>query len=123
MEEVKKDITSRDHIELLVNSFYEQVKTDPVLGPMFAHVHWPHHLPVMYRFWSSMLLGEQSYSGNPFEKHIPLPLQAAHFDRWLELFDQTTDQLFFGETATQAKDRARSIARVWQHKLLQIKSN
>ena len=67
----QKDIVERKDIELLVDSFYEKVKNDQLLGPVFAHVDWPKHLPVMYQFWSSMMLGEQSYKGNPFQKHIP----------------------------------------------------
>jgi hemoglobin len=116
-----EDIKSRDDISLLVNSFYEKVKVDTLLGPLFAHVNWPKHLPVMYDFWSSMLLGERAYMGNPFEKHVPLPIKSEHFDQWLTLFHQTIDELFTGEKAAETKDRAQSIARVWQFKLDQMK--
>lgn len=112
-----KEITEREDIVLMVNNFYEKVKKDDLLGPVFAHVDWPNHLPVMYKFWSSMLLGEQSYQGNPFQKHVGLPISAAHFERWLELFHQTIDENFTGDSAIEAKDRARSIAGVWQYKL------
>ena len=112
-----KKITEREDIILLVNSFYEKVKKDDRLGPLFAHVDWPHHLPIMYSFWSSMLLGEQSYRGNPFEKHVGLAITASHFERWLELFNQTVDEDFTGDRAVEVKDRARSIAGVWQYKL------
>jgi hemoglobin len=100
-----------------VNRFYDKVKVDNLLGPLFAHVDWPHHLPIMYSFWSSMLLGEQSYRGNPFQKHMGLAITAAHFDRWLLLFYQTVDEHFTGDKAIEVKDRARSIAGVWQYKL------
>jgi hemoglobin len=114
---IMNDITQRVHIEKLVNAFYHKVNRDDLLAPLFAHVDWPKHLPVMYRFWASLLLGERSYDGNPFEKHMRLSLQAGHFERWLMLFHQTVDELYAGEMAAQAKDRALSIARVWQHKL------
>jgi hemoglobin len=113
----KNEITTREDIILLVNRFYDKVKDDNLLGPLFAHVDWPHHLPIMYGFWSSMLLGEQSYQGNPFQKHVGLAIAAAHFDRWLMLFYQTVDELFTGDKAVEVKDRARSIAGVWQYKL------
>lgn len=112
-----KEIEVRDDIIVLVDRFYDKVKTDERLGPLFAHVDWPHHLPIMYNFWSSMLLGEQSYQGNPFQKHMSLPLEGIHFNRWLELFFQTIDETFIGERADEVKSRAQSIARVWQHKL------
>ncbi|HRH66624.1 MAG TPA: group III truncated hemoglobin, partial [Bacteroidia bacterium] len=57
-------ITNRTHIELLVNTFYDRVKVHPVLGPIFndmAKVDWNMHLPKMYNFWASILLGDQSY--------------------------------------------------------------
>ncbi len=111
------EIKEREDIILLVNSFYDKVKVDPLLGPLFAHVDWPHHLPIIYSFWSSMLLGEQSYRGNPFQKHIELAITAAHFERWLELFYLTVDENFAGDKAVEVKDRARSIAGVWQYKL------
>jgi hemoglobin len=112
-----KEITEREDIILLVNNFYEKVKQDDLLGPLFTHVDWPHHLPVMYNFWSSMLLGDQSYQGNPFQKHVGLAITASHFDRWLELFHQTVDENFNGDKASEVKDRSRSIAGVWQYKL------
>ena len=65
---MKNDITNRDDIKLLVDDFYKKVQADELLGPVFSHVNWPHHLPIMYDFWSSMLLGDQSYRGNPLQK-------------------------------------------------------
>jgi len=112
-----KEILEREDVVVLVNNFYEKVKQDQLLGPLFAHVDWPHHLPIMYSFWSSMLLGEQSYKGNPFQKHIALAITASHFDRWMELFSKTVDENFTGDKAIEVKDRARSISGVWQYKL------
>ncbi|NOS93685.1 MAG: group III truncated hemoglobin [Cyclobacteriaceae bacterium] len=113
---MKKDIESRTDIELLVNQFYHKVKQDVLLAPVFNHVDWPEHLPVMYNFWSSMLLGDQSYQGSPFQKHMPLAIDARHFQQWLALFTQTVDEHFTGEKADEVKSRARSIAALWQHK-------
>jgi hemoglobin len=114
---MKKDIESRADIELLVNRFYNKVNQDILLAPVFSHVDWPHHLPIMYSFWSSMLLGDQSYQGNPFQKHIHLAIDSSHFNQWLVLFTETVDENFAGFKADEVKSRAQSIAGVFQHKL------
>ncbi len=113
---VKKDVITRPDIEQLINSFYERVRNDELLSPLFNHVNWPEHLPVMYNFWSSLLLGDQSYQGSPFQKHLPLAIDARHFQQWLSLFTQTVDEHFTGEKADEVKSRAQSIAALWQHK-------
>ena len=108
------DITTRDDIKRLVDAFYDKVQANALLAPVFSHVNWPHHLPIMYDFWSSMLLGEQTYRGNPFQKHLPLPIQEKHFDQWLKLFIETVDENFSGEKAQEIKVRAQSIAGIFQ---------
>lgn len=113
----RTDIVTRKDIEILVDSFYARVNTDPLLAPRFSHVDWEKHLPIMYTFWSSMMLGEQSYRGNPFEKHLRLPIGQEHFSKWIELFSKTVDELFEGDKAEEIKARARSIAQVFQHKM------
>lgn len=112
-----KDIDSRDDIVKLVDRFYDKVKADPLLAPVFSHLDWAAHMPTMYNFWSSMLLGDKSYQGNPFQKHLQLKIDASHFSKWLGLFHQSVDDLFEGEKAREAKDRARSIAGIFQHKM------
>ena len=86
MNESKNDITSEQDIKLLVDSFYKKVIVDPVIGFIFtelANFSWDKHIPVMYSFWSSILLGAHSYAGNPMVKHIDLnkliPLNGVHF--------------------------------------------
>lgn len=117
MPQTLKDIADRKDIIKLVDKFYDKVKVDVLLGPVFAHLDWPKHMPTMYNFWSSMILGDMSYQGSPFQKHLHLGIDATHFAKWLELFNETVDDLFKGERATEIKDRARSIASVFQHKL------
>jgi hemoglobin len=117
MKNIKGDIVQREDVKLMVDKFYEKVQFDPLLMPVFSHVDWPHHLPVMYDFWSSMLLGDQSYRGNPLQKHLPLPIDKAHFDRWLKLFRETIDENFDGDKAEEVKMRAQSIAGIFQLKM------
>lgn len=111
------DIIDRNDVIKFVDRFYDKVKEDTLLGPEFAHVNWLHHLPVMFSFWSSMLLGEQSYRGNPLQKHLPLPIGTVHFNRWLQLFKETIDENFSGVNAEEVKVRAQAIARVFQIKM------
>lgn len=123
---MKKDIETRADIELLVGSFYEKVKQDPVIGSIFndmAKVNWEKHLPVMFDFWENTLFFTGTYSGNPMKSHQRLhqmfTLDAKHFSRWLQLFTTTVDELFAGEKAELAKQRATSISTVMQIKIIQ----
>lgn len=111
------DITERKDIEQLIRKFYERVNSDELLASKFSHVDWGHHLPVMFSFWSSAMLGEQTYRGNPFQKHINLPLSVEHFKRWLTLFGMTVDESFSGPKAEEMKARAQNIALIFQHRM------
>jgi hemoglobin len=116
----KPDITTREDIKLLIDTFYASVNADHLLSPIFnevAEVDWPHHLPVMYSFWNSILFGNMEYKGQPFPKHLALPIEARHFQRWLYLFTETVNTLFAGEKAEEAKQRAASIAHIFQYKM------
>ena len=117
MNAVKIDIQTRNEIQILVDRFYDKVNRDKLLGPIFSHVDWSHHLPIMYDFWSSMLLGDQTYRGNPLQKHLHLDIGKNHFEQWLALFKETVDENFEGEKADEVKMRAQSIAGVFQVKM------
>lgn len=106
-------------IRKLVDVFYERVRKDDMLGPVFnERVHsWPTHLETMYRFWQTLLLHEQSYKGAPFPKHADLPIGSHHFDRWITLFHETVDENFHGPVAQDAKFRSLKIAEVFKYKL------
>jgi hemoglobin len=43
--------------------------------------------------------------------HLPLPVDARHFDHWLHLFEQTARDLFSEPIAWHFIERARRIAR------------
>ena len=78
-------------IERLVRGFYARVRDDATLGPIFAARidDWEPHLQKMCAFWSSVALMSGRYHGQPMAKHLPLPVDARHFDRWLALFAET----------------------------------
>jgi len=117
---MKTDILGRKELEFLIDKFYDKVKTDPVIGYMFAHVNWEKHLPVMYSFWENALFYTGDYTGNPLKIHQALhkrsPLSAPLFKRWESLFITTVDEYFKGEKADLAKQRALSISTVMQIK-------
>jgi len=124
---MKKEIESREDIELLVNSFYASVQQDDLIGPIFndiANVNWSHHLPKMYDFFETIILGHKGFKGNPMETHFKLnqqfPLKPEHFERWKALFFQTIDSHFKGNTATEAKQKATSIADLMFFKISNI---
>lgn len=108
----------RDALYLLVCTFYERVRRDPMLHPIFdrriAADAWPHHLERMTEFWSSVLLGSRSFVGNPMAKHAALHdivpgFGAAHFDHWLGLFEETVRGLFADPVADEVMLRARNM--------------
>ena len=64
---MKKDIKTREDIELLVISFYDKVKADDTIGYIFndvAKVNWEKHLPVMFDFWENILFFTGGYLGS-----------------------------------------------------------
>ncbi len=124
---MKKDIENRDDIIRLVNAFYNKVRPDPAIGYFFSevvNVDWEKHLPVMYNFWENIIFHVGSYSGNPMKHHLSLhqksPMKKEHFNRWIQLFNETVDELFEGEKTEQAKQRALSIATVMQINIAQL---
>jgi hemoglobin len=113
------DITGRSDIERLVNTFYEKVRHDDMLGFIFddvARVDWTAHLPKMYAFWETVLFNTGGFSGNPLAAHARLvPLTAMgrpQFDRWLAIFSVTVDELFSGAKAAHIKNAAADMANV-----------
>lgn len=109
-----------EDVKQLVDRFYNKANADSLLSPVFndfAKVDWEKHLPVMYNFWGSILLGTVSYSGQPFPKHMALPVTADHFSRWMDLFLETINENFEGPKAEEAIQRARSIALIFQSRM------
>ena len=98
-------------IERLIRGFYLRVQDDAVLGPIFAAkiADWEPHLQKMFAFWSSVALLSGAYHGQPMQKHAPLPIDARHFDRWLDLFRATARDLCPPEAAAHFIERAERI--------------
>lgn len=103
-------------IHSVVYSFYDYIRSDILLAPVFnqriSEAEWPIHLDKMCAFWSSSLLRTDRYKGRPLPPHLNIPeLNDAHFERWLSLFHQTVSEMCCGETRNIFFELARRIAR------------
>lgn len=105
---------SEARIETLVRRFYDKIRQDPELAPIFDAVildDWEPHLRKMVDFWSSVALKTGRYDGRPLPKHIALKqVQPAHFERWLTLFRATAAEVFEEDAAEFFIERAELIA-------------
>lgn len=101
-----------DRIAVLVRRFYAKAREDAELGPVFtaAIADWEAHLEHLTRFWSAVMLGTARFSGNPMAVHGRHPITPGMFDRWLELWAETTDELFGPALAGEFQTRAERIA-------------
>jgi len=99
-------------IERLIRAFYTRVRRDPLLAPVFESriADWEPHLDNMFAFWSSLTLQTGRYHGQPMAKHTALAVDARHFDRWLELFEQTARDLCPPAAAERFIERAHRVA-------------
>jgi hemoglobin len=123
---MKQDIKTLDDVKLMVNTFYDRIQRDNILGPIFEEKvggKWDEHLAKMYRFWQSILLGENTYNGAPFPPHARLPIDENHFILWVKLFTTTVDDLFAGETANEAKRRGTLMAALFNSKIEYFKKH
>lgn len=115
---MKNDIRNRDDVALLVNTFYTKIRANDELGPIFNNAisDWDSHLIHLTNFWESQLFRKNVFSGNPLKKHVEVDanndntLSNDLFGLWLQFWLETLDELFEGELADLAKDRARNIA-------------
>ena len=107
-------VITEDTIARLVEAFYEKVRSDAVLGPVFLRAipgDWGPHLATMRNFWSSVMLTSGRYKGNPVIKHQRVEgMKIEMFERWLALFEQTCDELFDDRIAGMFGFKARRIA-------------
>lgn len=106
---------TEDVLAAFLDAFYAKVRRDAVLGPVFAakiaETEWPRHMATIRDFWSSVLLKTGRYKGNPFGKHLGITgIDAAHFERWLDLFGETAAEAFEPEVADALAERAHRIA-------------
>ncbi len=102
-------------IEAVVHGFYDRIRKDELLGPIFSKAiapdEWPRHLAKMCDFWSATLLRTGRYNGRPLPAHIAVPgLEEVHFRRWLGLFRETVQELCTPDVAALFMSRALRVA-------------
>jgi hemoglobin len=109
------EVTS-ENIKELINSFYEAIQADDLMGHYFnqeAQINWEHHLPRMYAFWESMILGAGTYTGSlmgaHWNMHQKAPMEQEHFDRWLMHFHNALNKFYIPELAEDIKLRSMAM--------------
>jgi hemoglobin len=121
---MKKNLDSREDVQIMVKCFYESVFEDVMLAPIFmaslGEDMAPHYAR-MTDFWEDQILGTFKFQGNPMKVHIELVERFSFdndlFDIWLRLFNHNVDSLFVGENADRAKEQAANIATVMRLKI------
>ena len=103
-------------ISALVDTFYERVRLDSLIGPIFNRQvkDWPAHLALLKDFWTTVILGTGSFKGNPMETHLKLLLEPGHFERWLELFAATSREVLPAPHAALFIGKSQRIADTFQ---------
>ena len=117
---IKPDIKDKTDIELMIRAFYGSLLTNEIIKPVFANTDFEAHMPHMIAFWSFVLLDEEGYKTNVFDKHVNLGIKEEHFEIWLHHFEKTINDLFDGEKAELAKQRAQTIAFTFKTKLKEL---
>ncbi|MGB5272976.1 MAG: group III truncated hemoglobin [Flavobacteriaceae bacterium] len=125
----KADIVDRNDISLLVRTFYAKIRKDAVLGPIFNQIvtDWEPHLELLTDFWETQLFLKRKYFGNPVTAHQEVDdkmqhtITPEHFGLWMNLWFATIDELFEGETAYIAKNRAQKMStmlylKIYEHR-------
>jgi len=125
----KPILQSREDIELLIRAFYAKVRQDELLGPFFnqsipSEEEWEKHYLLLIAFWQLNLMDEKGFDGNPARAHNSVDkkfmhgITTAHFDKWVELWCHTIDDMYEGEMAEKAKMRATNMAKGMYKKII-----
>jgi hemoglobin len=123
-----EDISNYEHVVAFTDLFYQYLAQDDLLKDIFfqrlgevppeqALAAWKPHLERVYAFWETVLLGTTSYKGQSFLPHASMDLHQEHFDRWLALFNKSIDTLFEGPKASEAKQKANTMAILFMSKI------
>jgi len=114
-----QDISTKKDIELLIRNFYNNLLLIEEMKAPFEGLDFEKHIPHIVHFWSFVLLDEEGYKTNVFDKHINLPIKPHMFDVWLNVWIETLNSMYQGEKAELAKQRATVLAYTfkskWEH--------
>ncbi len=117
---MKNDIVTIKDVHFLVDQFYQAVRQDPFLGPIFNERltgRWEMHHRKLYRFWNTVLLRRPDYFGDPVPMHFDMNIDERHFDAWLNIWIETVDANFEGIIAERAKFRGQTMAKAFLEKI------
>jgi len=123
---MKKDISSREDLYIIVTEFYEKLLVNENIKHFFEKFHdhntLEHHLQTLIDFWDNVLFYSGTYNKNAMMPHLLLhqkkPFSKIHFETWLQLFNKSVDDNFLGEKASTLKNRALSIATIMRIKTI-----
>jgi len=118
---MKRDIENKTDIALLVDTFYQKLLQIEGMPEVFAGLNFEAHKPRIVHFWAFVLLDEPGYTTNVFDKHLHLPIKVAQFQQWLQTFVATVNELFEGEKAQMAIQRATVISYTFESKWQKLK--
>ena len=118
---MKTDIRNRNDLKILVDAFYDRVRKDDEIGPIFNQIitDWPSHLEKITDFWNQHIFGVQAYKGNPIEVHNQVDttmhhqITAHNFGTWLFYWIQTLDELYEGKNVDLLKFKARKMQTIF----------
>ena len=105
-----KDIESYEDCILMIEKFYDKLLIDPEISHYFVHLDLKTHIPRVADFWAFILVDKAGYSGNMMAAHAKLPLKESDFKQWLNLFQETVQENFYGEKSQLAVERSKLIA-------------
>lgn len=108
------DELGEDFFRRLVHGFYEQVKTDDLLGPMYPAYDWEGAENRLRWFLVQYWGGPHTFQaerGRPMlrKRHFPFSIGMPEAERWLELMERSLAQ--FGEEELPVDARAQ----LWNH--------
>ncbi len=119
-----RDIESKEDLVTIIDHFYKKVLQDEIIGTFFTEtvvLDWNKHIPIMYDFWETTLLGGEKYKANAMKKHMELNakrnLKEHHFQQWLTLWEESVNQYHEGEIANLAIQRAQQIGDLMKYKI------
>ncbi len=118
---MKHDIKNRNDLEKIVRIFYDKIRKDEELGPVFNSIitDWEPHLQKIINFWEQHVFGVQKYNGDPIAAHnkvdafMNYAITPHNFGTWLFYWLQTLNELFEGPNVEVLKFKARKMQTIF----------
>jgi hemoglobin len=121
------DMSSYEDCLQLTKTFYHKLAKSELLSPIFyerlGDKDWTPHLEIIASFWETVLFQATTYKRQSFQPHASMNLEAEHFAEWFILFTESVDELFTGSKAEEAKQKAKTMAILFQSKIEYNRNN